>query len=295
MITIFNTGEFDYSDMDDMDLKNKPVKYDINDLIQVASRTAKVNITNEHTNEVIGEMSNFIVEDGLLKAEEPNNLELKGMGFSPVFNFDLIEHEDYYEPTNIKMTEIGYTKTPRTKIVYNSIKTVQNSESGNVMDDSEIQKLVKRNNELQEEIGVLKNTKKQLEKAIKDRDKEIKTIKDSYSDVDAKLKEYDGLKEIETNYNKLISSKREDLILEICGEDKEKAKKLEGKSVEDLELMKEFMNGDTTPLGITPTQSEVDLDDGNAPTPKDDGKMSNDEIIEFYESEFGEKPSFIKE
>jgi len=295
MITIFNTGEFDYSDMDDMDLKNKPVKYDINDLIQVASRTAKVNITNEHTNEVIGEMSNFIVEDGLLKAEEPNNLELKGMGFSPVFNFDLIEHEDYYEPTNIKMTEIGYTKTPRTKIVYNSIKTVPNSESGNVMDDSEIQKLVKRNNELQEEIGVLKNTKKQLEKAIKDRDKEIKTIKDSYSDVDAKLKEYDGLKEIETNYNKLISSKKEDLILEICGEDKEKAKKLDGKSVEDLELMKEFMSGDSTPLGIAPTQSEVDLDDGNAPTPTDDGKMSDDEMIKFYESEFGEKPSFIKE
>ena len=48
-------------------------------------------------------MSNFIVEDGLLKADEPKNLELKGMGFSPVFNFDLIEHEDYYEPTNIQI------------------------------------------------------------------------------------------------------------------------------------------------------------------------------------------------
>ena len=293
MITIFNTGEFDYSDMDDKELKNKPVKYDINDLITVASRTAKVKITDEHTSEVIGEMSNFIVEDGMLKADEPNNLKLDGMGFSPVFEFDLIEHEDYYEPTNIKMTEVGYTKTPRTHIVYNTVTSVSNSE-GTVMDDSEIQKLVKRNNELQEEIGVLKNTNKQLNKAIKDKDKEIKSIKDSYSDVDDKLKEYDGLKEIETNYNKLISSKREDLIHQLVGDDKEKAKKLESFSMEQLEFQKELMTSTSTPNGLTPQQSEVPLDDGNIPTPpQDDGEMTKDEMVKFYEDNFGEKPTFI--
>ena len=90
MITIFKTGEFDYSDMDDVDLKKKPVKYNVNDLLDVASRTARVNITDGHSKEVIGVMSNFIVEDGLLKADEPNNLELKGMGFSPVFNESMI-------------------------------------------------------------------------------------------------------------------------------------------------------------------------------------------------------------
>ena len=293
MITIFKTGEFDYSDMDDVDLKKKPVKYNVNDLLDVASRTARVNITDEHSKEVIGVMSNFIVEDGLLKADEPNNLELKGMGFSPVFNFDLIEHEDYYEPVNIKMEEIGYTKTPRTKIVYNSIKTVPNSEANNTMDDSEIQKLVKRNNELQEEIGVLKNTNKQLNKAIKDKDKEIKTIKDSYSDVDVKIKEYDGLKEIETKYNSLISSKRDDLIHEIVGDDKEKAKKLESFSLEQLEFQKELMSGTSTPTGMTPNQVDVPLDDGNIPTPEDDGELTSDEMISFYEDNFGEKPSFI--
>ena len=295
MITIFKTGEFDYSDMDDVDLKKKPVKYNVNDLLDVASRTARVNITDEHSKEVIGVMSNFIVEDGLLKADEPNNLELKGMGFSPVFNFDLIEHEDYYEPVNIKMEEIGYTKTPRTKIVYNSIKTVPNSEDDRTMDDSEIQKLVKRNNELQEEIGVLKNTNKQLNKAIKDKDKEIKTIKDSYSDVDVKIKEYDGLKEIETKYNSLISSKRDDLIHEIVGDDKEKAKKLESFSLEQLEFQKELMSGTSTPTGMTPNQVDVPLDDGNIPTPEDDGELTDEEMISFYEDNFGEKPSFINE
>ena len=298
MITVFNTGEFDYSDLNDSDLKNKPVRYDINDLIDVASRTARVNITDEHTNEVIGEMSNFIVEDGLLKADEPNNLELKGMGFSPVFSFDLIEHDDYYEPSNIQMTEIGYTKSPRTKIVYNSIK-VQNSEENRVMDDSEIQKLVRRNNELQEEIGVLKNNNKQLNKAIKEKDKEIKSIKESYSDVDKKLAEYDGLKEIETNYNKLISSKRDDLIHQLVGDDKEKAKKLESFTMEQLEFQKELMTGTSTPTGVTPqqAQNEGGLDtDGSTPTIEDDdGSLDKDEMIEFYKETFGEAPTFINE
>lgn len=290
MISIFHTGSFNYDDCG----IDKPVKYDVNNLIEVASRTSKIDVTREHTDEVISEMSNFIVKDGMLMADEPNNLELKDMGFSPVFNFDLIDRGEYYEPTNIKMTEIGYTQKPRTHIVYNSI-TVPNGE--NTMDDTEIQKLVKRNNELQEEIGVLKNQNKQLTKSIKDKDKEIKSIKDSYSDVDKKLNEYDGLKEIESNYNKLISSKRDDLIHDIVGDDKEKAKKLESFTLEQLEFQKELMNGDTTPNGITPNQmDDVPLDtDGNLPTPTDDGEMSSDEVVAFYEQEFGEKPSFINE
>jgi hypothetical protein len=278
-----------------VDLSATGYNYDVNNLIEVASRTSKIDVTREHTDEVISEMSNFIVKDGMLMADEPNNLELKDMGFSPVFNFDLIDRGEYYEPTNIKMTEIGYTQKPRTHIVYNSI-TVPNGE--NTMDDTEIQKLVKRNNELQEEIGVLKNQNKQLTKSIKDKDKEIKSIKDSYSDVDKKLNEYDGLKEIESNYNKLISSKRDDLIHDIVGDDKEKAKKLESFTLEQLEFQKELMTGDTTPNGLTPNQVNdegVPLDDGNLPTPTDDGEMSSDEVVAFYEQEFGEKPSFINE
>lgn len=292
MITIFNTGEFDYSDSG----IDKPVRYDVNDLIEVASRTSNIDVTKEHTDEIVSTMSNFIVKDGMLMADEPNNLELKGMGFSPVFNFDLIDRGDYYEPTNIKMTKIGYTKTPRTKIVYNTISDGSPNEVKNTMDDTEIQKLVKRNNELQEEIGVLKNQNKQLTKSIKDKDKEIKSIKDSYSDVDAKLKEYDGLKEIETNYNKMISSKRDDLIHQIVGEDKEKAKMLESFTLEQLEFQKELMTGDSNPTGLTTSQTDgVPLDDGNLPTPTDDGDMTKDEIVEFYEENFGEKPSFINE
>lgn len=199
MITIFNTGQFDYSDAN----IDKPVRYDVQSLIEVASRTPNVKITKEHTDEVIGEMSNFIVEEGLLKAEEPANLELKGMGFSPVFEFDLIDMGDYYVPKNIFMKEIGYTANPRSRIVYNSIK-VENSE----MSDTQLRDALDNNKKLNEDIGVLKSQIKQLKKANTEKDKEIQKIKDSYSDSDAKLKEYDSLKEIEASYNSLIASKR---------------------------------------------------------------------------------------
>ena len=293
MITVFRTGEFDYSDAG----IDKPVRYDVNNLIEIASRTSTIDVTEEHTDKVISSIGNFIVKDGLLMADEPNNLDLKGFGLSPELNYDLIDMGDYYVPKNIKMTRIGRTETPRTHIVYNSI-SVPNSEGKEVMDDSEIQKLVKRNNELQEEIGVLKNTNKQLNKAIKDKDKEIKEIKDSYSDVDKKLAEYDGLKDIETNYNKLISSKRDDLIHQLVGDDKEKAKKLESFTMEQLEFQKELMTGTSTPTGVTPqqAQNEGGLDtDGSTPTIDDDDSLDKDEMIEFYKETFGEAPTFINE
>jgi hypothetical protein len=222
-----------------------------------------MDVTDEHSKDIISTMSNFIVEDGLLKADEPKNLELKGYGFSPVFEFDLIDMGDYYEPTNILMKEIGYTKTPRTKIVYNSI-IAPNSEVKNSMDDIEIQKLVKRNNDLQEEIGVLKNNNAQLNKAIKAKDNEIKKIKASYSDTDDKLAEYDKLKEIESNYNSLISSKRDDLIYKICGDDESEAEKYKDYSIKQLEntveLLEKF-NSNKGKKGVTPMTHHTD--DGN--------------------------------
>ena len=63
-----------------------------------------------------------------------------------------------------------------------------------------------------------------------------------------------------------------------------------------LELQKELFERKGESKGITPSQSEVDLDDGNIPTPDDDGNdLSSDEMVEFYEDTFGEKPSFINE
>ena len=77
MITIFKTGLFDYNDLG----IDKPVKFDVNDLMEIASRNAYSDVTVEHTDEVITTISNFIVDKGLLKTDKPNDLDLKGRGF----------------------------------------------------------------------------------------------------------------------------------------------------------------------------------------------------------------------
>ena len=253
MITIFQTGDLDYTDAG----IDKPVKYTVQNLLDVASRTPKVNITKEHTKEVIGEMCNFIVEDGLLKAEEPNGLELKGMGFSPVFEFDLVDCGNHYVPKNIYMKEIGYTANPRSRILYNSIK-VGNSEMN---DDKQLRDALDNNKKLNEEIGVLKSQINQLKKANKEKEGRIQELKDSYSDSDAKLKEYDSLKKIEASYNSMISSKRDDLIHQLVGDNDAEAQKFKDYSIEQLETTVELLQGQKGAKGITPQTTHTD--DGN--------------------------------
>jgi len=270
MITIFQTGDLDYTDAG----IDKPVKYTVQNLLDVASRTSKVNITKEHTKEVIGELSNFIVENGLLKAEEPDNLELSGMGFSPVFEFDLVDFGEYYVPKNIYMKEIGYTANPRSRIVYNSIQ-VGNSE---MSDDRQLRDALDNNKRLNEDIGVLKSQINQLKKANKEKDKEIQQIKDSYSDNDAKLKEYDSLKKIEASYNSMISSKRDDLIHQLVGDNDAEAKKFKDYSIEQLETTVELLQGQKGAKGITPQTTHTD--DGNDYHEDDDEDIYTDEQFE---------------
>lgn len=271
MITIFNTGEFDYSDSG----IDKPVKYTVDNLIDIASRTSEIDITKEHSRDIVGVMSNFVVKDGMLQAEEPKNLELKGMGFSPVFEFDLVDMGSYYEPRNIQMTEIGYTKKPRTKIVYNSI-TVSNGEN---MEDKQLRDALDNNKKLSEEIGVLKSQIKQLKQSNQKKEKEISEIKENYSDVDKKLGEYDSLKEIETSYNKLISSRRDDLIHQICGSDSNKAEKFKNYSIEQLETTLELVQTQKGGKGVTPQNHKVD--DGNDPSSNEgEEDVYTDEMFE---------------
>ena len=276
MITIFKTGDVSYQDVG----IDKPVHYNVQNLIDVASRTPNVNITKEHSDEVLGVMSNFIVEDGLLKAEEPNNLELKGMGFSPVFEFDLVDMGEYYVPKNIFMKEIGFTKTPRSHIVYNSIEVAN---EGNAMSDSQLRDALDNNKKLNEDIGVLKSQIKQLKKANTEKDKEIQKIKDTYSDTDEKLKEYDSLKKIEASYNSLIASKRDDLIYQIVGDNQAEAKKFEDYSIEQLETTVGLLKGQKGAKGITPQNHPTD--DGNNPSDVDNS--DDDEYTdEMFEEDF---------
>ena len=145
------------------------------------------------------------------------------------------------------------------------------------MDDKQLRQALDDNRKLQEEIGVYKKQISQLKKSNTEKDKEIKEIRDSYSDVDAKLKDYEHLKEIETNYNTLISSKKDDLIHQIAGDDSAKAEKLQSWSIEQLEFQVEMLS-ERKPKGRTPKDTHVD--DGNDSVPETDEDVYTDEMFE---------------
>lgn len=261
MITIFKAGEYDYSDLG----VNKPVRVSVENLEEIAKKTAKSDITDEHGKDVIGFMDNFVVEDGVLKANKPMNLELKGKGFSPEIVCDFVDYDDYFGIVNVSMPRVGFTENPRNKILYNSIN---NSSDGENMSDSELRKVIREKDSLQEQIGVLKNEKKQLTRLIEQQKKEIEDIKETNSEYDKKIKKLDDLKEKADSYDELMETRRDELVEKIVGKDSNLAKKYDGFSIEQLDTIIETKSVSRAGQGITPQNTQVDPGDK---VPADEG------------------------
>lgn len=279
MITIFKTGEIKYPES-----LNKPVKYDIDFLKSIASSTASAKITREHSDDVLGVLSNFVVEDGCLKADEPEGLELKGMGFSPVFEFDLLEYDSYFKPVNGVMTEIGFTKTPRSHIVYNSI---EDSNGDDNMSDDALRRVLQEKEDLVKKMGVLEKERDSYQKMLEARDEEIEKIKNSYSDVDNKLKEIDALKEKADLYDSLQASRKQELINELVGGNKDLAEKYESFTYDQLTFLKEN-KVPTNPGQGVPSVGATGLDiEGTHPSSNNDEEYSDDEFKADYKALFG--------
>lgn len=262
MITIFKAGEYDYSDLG----VNKPVRVSVENLEEIAKKTAKSDITDEHGDDVIGFMDNFVVEDGVLKANKPMNLELKGKGFSPEIVCDFVDYDDYFGIVNVSMPRVGFTKNPRNKILYNSIN---NSSDGENMSDNELRKVIREKDSLQEQIGVLKNEKKQLTRLIEQQKKEIEDIKETNSEYDKKIKKLDDLKEKADSYDELMETRRDELVEKIVGKDSNLAKKYDGFSIEQLNTIIETKSVSHAGQGVTPRDVLTDQGD-NVPADEDD-------------------------
>jgi hypothetical protein len=280
MIKIFKVGDVEYPEN-----LNKPVRYDVDFLKSIASSTSSAQITREHSDEVIGALSNFVVEDGYLLCEEPEGLELKGMGFSPVFDFDLYEYEDYFRPVNGKMINIGFTKTPRSQIVYNSV-----SEGEDKMDDT-LRKVLQEKEDLIKKMGVLEKEKDSYLKMLDTKDAEIEKIKASYSDVDSKLQEVDALKEKAELYDTLQASRKEELVNELAKGNDNLAEKYATFDYEQLMFLKENNVPENTGNGIPATGAmDLDRNGSNPSTHEDDDSYSDDEFKADYIALYGVEP-----
>lgn len=273
MIPIFKMGDVNYSDKG----LNKPVRFTAKDLQTVASKTSDIRITKEHDDVPLGVLSNFVVKDGCLMADEPEGFDLNGMGLSPVFSTELVDMGDYYSIAKISMDEIGLTKSPRNRILYNTITSMDNTEVN--MGESALEKVIREKDELQKKIGVLESNERMYKRQIKQHEEEIKKIQESYSDTDNLIEENKALKEKAEAYDVINNARKEELIHDIVGDDDKLAKEYEGLSVETLELVRKTMKVSTPQKGVS--SNDYPVDDGNNPVDDgDDEEVYTDEMFE---------------
>ena len=273
MKTIFETGMLDYPDLG----LEKPVKFDLKDLEAIAKKTSSVEITDEHSKEVLGVLSDFVVEDGKLMANVPNDIEISGKGWSPVFDTELVDMGDYYRPSLIKMTSVGLSKTPRNKILYNTVST-KDTEAD--MGESALEKVIREKDELQKKIGVLEANEERYKRLIDGHKEEIEKIKESYSDEDReKLEEENkALKEKADAYDNFVEGKRQELIQEIVGDDDKLAEEYQSFSIENLELVLKTRKASTNPQGVS--SNDYPTDDGSNPSEEEETEEYTDEMFE---------------
>lgn len=277
MIEIWQTGTMDYEDAG----LDKKVLYSEEFLQKIANDTERVDVTREHSDEIIGSLSNFKYEDGVLYADAPSGLDITGHGLSPVFNCDLVDMGTYYEPINYNMTSIGITKNPRSNILYNSIET---KGDGKVSD--ELRAMLDRKEETiaeqREEIGILKKQMEELREKSKSSDEtlnEFKALQKQFDELKANAETYkadsDRLREQE-------AKAKEKLIKEIVGDDTKGMEMFQKFSVEELEHMKNTKIV-TEPVKAVGSQSVDTITDGDA----DD--IPQEDQVDEYSQEYFEK------
>lgn len=268
MIEIFKTGLIEYPEKRNL---TKPVKFEEQHLKEIASLVNKTNITNEHGGEVIGELANFTYKDGVLYADEPD-VDYKNKGFSPSFEFGLIDKEDYYIPYGIKLLDVALTNKPKSHIFYNSIKGDVNldlkekEELLNRINDSQ-----KRIREQEQEIGILKNKNETLSNELKTKNETIDSLKEKENELVTLQKEHETIKIKAEAYDNLENSEKEELIKELAADNDTIKEKLNKMSLEDIKFFKETKLLNTNPKGV-PSKSAPGQKEGDDPTDPDEPK-----------------------
>ncbi len=225
-------------------------------------------MTDEHDKKIIAEVDNFVYKDGALQVKPPQGVDLKDKGISPQFEMDLVEYDEYFLPIGGYLDSVGLTTSPRTYILYNSIKKPE--EDDNLGDKSEVlEKALEKQQQQQEEIGILKSQlknanktveeKQQLEKDLKEAEKEKQQNEDKIKDLEEKANKYD----------ESVGKKKEKLVKELAGEDEELTKELEDMSLEKLEFFKEHKIITQKPKGVPAGGAPGHDDDGTGDPPED--------------------------
>ena len=155
------------------------------------------------------------------------------------------------------------------------------------MSDDALRRVLQEKEDLVKKMGVLEKERDSYQKMLEARDGEIEKIKNSYSDVDNKLKEIDALKEKADLYDSLQASRKQELINELVGENKDLAEKYESFTYDQLTFLKEN-KVPTNPGQGVPAMGATGLDiEGTHPSSNNDDEYSDDEFKADYKALFG--------
>lgn len=265
-------------------LVDKPVRYDEEFLKEVIKDVESVDLTKVHTNEVIGKASNFVFVDGVLKCDISDNIDMSGYGLSPQFEAMLIERGDYLQPVDGKLISVGLTKTPRTHILNNS-----EVDGGNLSDEV-LQQTMKRNTELEREMAQKDNELESLkQKLAKIEDLQVRydKLKKEHDKNSAKLKELTPKAE---KYDEYSANKKEKLLNELAGENKELRNKYESFGLSQLEIVAESRIVNQEPQGVS---SNLGSGNNEPPQEENDDEFDRSKFADLYKDITGEEPKYI--
>lgn len=266
-------------------LTDKPVRYDEDFLKDVIKDVESVDLTEKHTNNVIGSVSNFMFVDGVLKCDVSDNVDMSGFGLSPQFKAELIERDDFLQPVNGELLSVGLTKTPRTHIL-------NNSEVGSdYLSDEMLQHTMERNSELEKELAQKDNELESLKQKLaetEELEKKYADLEKKYSKSSAKLDEVIPKAD---KYDEYSAVKRDKLLDKLAGDSDELRSKYESFDLKQLEVVAETRIVKQEPRGVSSRQGS-----GNNVPPADpepEEGFDRDKFRTMYEEITGEEAKYI--
>ena len=273
MIELWHTGTISY---DDIGLE-KPVLFTEEFLQKIANDTIKVDVTEEHSDTIIGSLSNFKCEDGVLYCEKPSDIDITGNGLSPVFNCDFVDMGTYYEPKNFTMANVGLTANPRSQILYNSIEKEMDKVSDELR--AMLDKKEETIAEQREEIGILKKQMEELREKSKASESTLNDFKELQKQFDELQKKTETYKVDAERLHEQERAMKETLIKEIVGDDEKGLEMFQKFSVEELEHMKNSKIITEPPKAVGGSGVNT-IDDG------DDDDTPQEDKVDEYSAEY---------
>lgn len=264
-------------------LNDKPVMYSEDFLKNVIEGVGTLDLTDEHTNDVVGSVSNFVFVDGVLKCDVSCDLDMSSYGLSPQFKAELVDKGEYLQPVNAELLSVGLTKTPRTHIL--------NNNEGISMADELLQQAMNRTTELEKEMAQKDNELESLKQKLAETEDLQKKYAKLEKENSKNLAKLDELSPKAEKFDEYSAGKREKLLTELAGESEEIRNKYESFDLEQLEVIAETRVVSQEPKGVDSHKAS-----GNNVPPKEEGEeegFNRDKFANMYKEITGEDPKYI--